>query len=406
MAAWKFTDAYEAAYPALAGSILSVLVFDAPTGSPVNGTTFTGTLDLQATNQAIGTPMAVLSAILGMSTIPMTGTVTTSQNTLSVHLTSTNNDAVLKAIAACIPLIGGTVMRKASIEIRTQTQASASKENDPEIDAFDLKTTIAIGHGTGEVVTRIPFSEGVFAMTASFDQLAVGFAELDFLVPGGNMRSLFPGDGQLPRSYYDPATTTLNLLALQLTLEVQTNPKLSVSVATVSVSLGVSNIPLSPNALFLNPLAIWVSITNPQQNPTATWGLGGSMALYPAGRQTSPPSAPPDFVYDLAAEMPTKGNPQFSVTGTFENPLDLPVAQILKDLTNDTAFDTGISSQLTLQRFDFAAMADTSTGRVTEFSVDVAMSATQGTYVGLFSPDFGVKDFRIAVTYSGPGGAK
>ena len=44
MANWKFTDQYGSAYPALANSILSKLIFDVPEGkSPIDGTNFFST---------------------------------------------------------------------------------------------------------------------------------------------------------------------------------------------------------------------------------------------------------------------------------------------------------------------------------------------------------------------------
>jgi hypothetical protein len=172
-------------------------------------------------------------------------------------------------------------------------------------------------------------------------------------------------------------------------------------VATVSASIGIVNIPLYPNALYLNPLSVWISVSSPTKNPQPTWGLEGLIALYPYGKQTSPPSATPDFTFDLAMQMPTTADPVFSVTGTYDNPQNLPVSQILCDLMNDGNFNTGISKQLTLKTFEFAAAANTSGGTISEFSVEVAMSAAKnnGTYFGLFSDSFGVEDFSIAVSY-------
>ncbi|MCH8620965.1 hypothetical protein [Undibacterium sp. TS12] len=396
MAYWKFTDVYGSTYPALTNSILSILVFDVPSGTPINGTNFNASLDLQATGKAMG----VLSSMLGMTTVPMTGTVTTTNNILNIDLASSNNAAILSALAACIPLIGGQLMQAASLAIKNTTPQSATVDDDPTTDQFNLNTTVKIGNGSGDVTTQIPMSNGLFTMSATFSNFGIGLSDLNFLVPQAQFSSMFPTT--LPTNYYNPASTTLNLLSLELSLYVKTSPSLSISVNNVSTSIGIVNIPLYPNALYLNPLAIWISVSNPlSSQPTPTWGLNGSIALYPYGKQTSPPSVPPDFSYDLAMQMPTRSDPTFSVTGTLDNPQNLPVSQILCDLMNDGSFNTGISNQLTLEKFDFATVADTSTGTINEFSVEIAMDASGngGSYIGLFSDSFGVKDFSIAVAY-------
>jgi hypothetical protein len=395
MANWKFTDQYGSAYPALANSILSLLVFDVPSGSPVNGTAFSAPLDLGATGKA----MNVLASMLGIGTVPMTGTVTTTDNVLNVDIVSSDNGAILAAIAACIPLIGGSVMQAASIGIKNTTPATATVDDDPTVDEFDLDTTIRIGSGTGNVTTQIPMSNGIFTMNADFENFGISLADLNFLVPGSSFSNMFPTT--LPQSYYNPATTALNLLNLELSLSVQTTPSLKIGISNVSTSIGIVNIPLYPNALYLNPLSVWISISNPTSNPTSTWGLNGLIALYPYGKQTSPPSVPPDFTYDLAMQMPTTSDPVFLVSGTYDNPQNLPVSQILCDLMDSASFNTGISNQLTLKTFNFSAAANTGTGTISEFSVDVAMSAANnnGSYFGLFSTAFGVEDFSISVSY-------
>ncbi len=394
MPAWKFTDVYGSSYPALDNSILSVLVFDVPADtSPISGDQFSASLDLLAT----GRSMLVLKAILGMNSVPFAGTVTSANGVLSVALKSTNNAAILAALAA-FPLIGQQ-MRSAVLDIQNKTTASDDPSDDLELDRFNINIGIAIGSGSGNLSLQVPMSAGLCAINGEFENFGISFADLNFLVPGANFSAMFPTD--LPTSYYNPGTTALNLLALGLTLGVKITPSLSFSVANVSTSIGIVNIPLMPNALYLNPLAVQISISNPISEPVPTWGLIGDICLYPYDKQTSPPSAPPDFTYELAAQMPTSDNPEFEVSGSFENPKDLPVSQILCDLTSNGAFNTGISDQLILEQFDFASQANSTTGTINSFTVEVAMSAvkTNGRYFGLFSNDFGVKDFSIAVSY-------
>lgn len=395
MAAWKFTDVYGTGYPALENSILSVLVFDVPGGaSPISGDNFAATLDLTATGKA----MNVLAAMLGMTNVPMSGTVTVTDAVLNVDITSTNNGAILSALAACIPLLGGK-LNSADLAIKNKTAASSTLDDAPDIDVFDLDAGINIGSGKGDFSLQIPMSNGIFSINADFSDFGIGLADLDFLVPGSSFSAMFPTD--LPTTYYNPATTALNLLSLGLTLCVSTSPSFSISVSTVSTSIGIVNIPLYPNALYLNPLAVRISVANPFSKPVASWGLTGDICLYPYGKQTSPPSVAPDFTYELAMQMPTS-DPGFAVTGTFDNPENLPVSQILCDLMDNAAFSTGISNQLTLEKFDFAGSANASTGTIDDFSVEIAMSAEKnnGSFFGLFSTGFGVENFSIAVSYA------
>lgn len=397
MADWKFTDEYLVDYPALDNSILSVLVFDVDSGSPIDGTSFKAPLDLTAS----GTSLNVLSIMLGMTSIPVEGTVTTTDDTLNVSLYSTNNDDILAALADCLPLIGGSILQSASITIVNSTPANYTVEDDPVTDTFDINTTIAIGEGTGSVVTQVPLSSGMFTMSATFSGFGITLSDLDFLVPDGTFTEMFPTT--LPEAYYNPETTSLSLLSLELSLHVATSPSLDVSVGTVTTSIGIENLALLPDALFLNPLAVWVSITDPYSNPVASWGLTASVMLYPFGEQTNPPTAEPDFTFELDMEMPVGDSTTLTVDGEYSNPENLAVSRIICDLMNDGSYDTGIASTITLETFDFSSVADTSTGTVSEFVVDVGMSATNngGTYVGLFTSSFGVQDFSITVTYEG-----
>ncbi|HTF03645.1 MAG TPA: hypothetical protein VK826_06440 [Bacteroidia bacterium] len=389
MANWKFTTQYGATYPGLASSILNVLVFDVPTGSsPVTGTTFTAPLDLAAT----GPVMNVLASLTGLSTIPMTGTVTTTGGSLTVTLTSSNNTVITAAIAKCIPLIGGSITQDAGISINNVTPAAAKA---PTTDDIDLNVTITIGSKTATLVSQVPMSGGIFTLDVNLVGFGVNLSDLNFLVTGTPFSSLFPNT--LPTSWYTSGSTSLNLLSLSLTLHATTAPAFSVQVSTVSVVIGIVNIPIYPNGIFLDPLAVWLTVTSPTNSPTVDWGLSATAMLYPYGRQTNPPTAPPDFTFDMDLQLPSSTDPTFSVSGSYDNPYNLPVATMLSDLMNSAGFNTGIGTQITLTKFDISSSANTATGSMTAFTVDIAMSSP----VGIFAnPNFGVKDFTISVDYS------
>ncbi|OMP76237.1 hypothetical protein [[Flexibacter] sp. ATCC 35208] len=388
MSNWKFTDQYGSTYPALANSILSLLVFDVSSGnSPVSGTSFSASLDLTATGNA----MNVLAALTGTKTIPITGTVTTSNNQLSVNLQSSDNDVLTKALAACIPIIGGDICKNAGISIVNVTGTQQTSDDEPQTDEIDLSMTIAIGSGTGTLTTQIPMSDGFFNISASFTNFGIALSDLNFLVPGNNnFSTCFPSTQLGP--YYNNQTQ-LELLSLGVSLYVSTAPSFSVVVSGVDVTIGITNIPIYKQALYLNPLAIWINISNVNTTPTPAWGLVGNFVLCNFNRPGD--TGNPDFTFDLNMGFPNPPDqPNFSLSGNFDNPYNQPVSQIVSDLLGQ-ATDLGIGNSITLEKFDFATDADVTTGYISDFEFEIAMSGQFGIF-----ENFSLESFSIAVAYS------
>lgn len=387
MSNWKFTDQYGSTYPALANSILSILVFDVSGTSPVTGTAFSANLDLTAT----GTAMNVLAKLTGVTTIAMTGTVTTDNNTLSVNLQASDTTALTTALAACIPIIGGQILKSTGISIVTVTSTTQTSDDDPTTDEIDLSMTIALGSGTGTLTTQIPMSDGFFHISASFTNFGIGLSDLNFLVPGSNdFSSCFPATQLGP--YYNPQTK-LELLSMGVTLYVSTTPSLSVVVSGVDISIGITNIPIYQKALYLNPLAVWVSVANVNTTPTPTWGLEGNFVLCNYNRPGD--TANPDFSFDLQMGFPNPPTePNFSLSGNFDNPYNQPVSQIVSDLMGQ-ATDLGLGNTITLQKFDFYTAANVTTGTISDFEVEIAMSGQFGIF-----ENFSLESFSLSVAYS------
>ncbi|ASU33547.1 hypothetical protein [Mucilaginibacter xinganensis] len=387
MANWKFTDQYGSTYPALQNSILSLLVFDITGTTPVSGTTFNASLDLAAT----GAAMNVLSIMTGLTTIPMTGAVTEANSTLSVSLTSTNDTALTSAIAAIIPIIGGSICKNVSVTIENVTPASLTADDSPTTDEIDLNITIAIGSGTGVLTAQIPMSDGFFTVQAEFTNVGIGLSDLDFLIPGqSGFSESFPSTQLGP--YYNSGTS-LNLLSLGLTFYVSTASGISLSVSGVSVSIGIVNIPLYEKALYMNPLAVWVNVSSVTTKPVTTWGLEGAIVL--CNYATPGDTANPDFEFDFNMGFPNPPDtPDFTVSGEFENPSSKPVSLMIQDLLGPGT-DTGIGDTITVESFDFYADADVTTGTIVAFSTDITMSGQ----FGLFE-NFTLEEFSISVSYS------
>jgi len=261
---------------------------------------------------------------------------------------------------------------------------------------MDLNVTIAIGSGTGILTSQIPMSSnGIFTLNGTFTNFGINLSDLNFLVGNTSFSTLFPTT--LPTSWYTSGSTALNLLSLGVTLYINTTPTFSVTVSSITVSIGIVNIPLYPNGLFLNPLAVWMNITSPTNNPTVDCGLSASAMLYPFGKQTHPPSAPADFTFDMDLQLPSSSDSTFSISGLYDNPNNLPVSNILSDLMNNGSFNTGIGNQITLENFDFFSTANVSSGSITSFSTNIGMSSP----IGLFAnADLGTVDFKISVDYN------
>jgi hypothetical protein len=388
MATWKFTDQYGATYPALANSILNRLVFDIQGTSPVSGTTFTGTLDLTATGDA----MKVLATVTGVTTIPMTGTVDTSNNTLKVSLNSTNDDVLKAALSKNLPLIGPKITGT-NLVIQNVTAASLTKDEEPATDEMDLEIDIKINDRFGgKLTTQVPMADGFFTVTADLKGVGIGLDDLNFLLPGDNKFSAYFPSNDLGK-YYDPNSPPgLYLLKVGITFYIATTPALKVLPATITAVIGITQIPLYEQKLYLDPLGVWVTVSNLTTNPTASWGLLGSIIL--CNYNTPGKTSDPDFEFDFQMTFPTTQNPVFSISGELDNPYDQPVSLILQDLMGPTT-NVGISDKITIEKFDFSAAADTKTGTISEFGFDVAMSGQFGIFEKLE-----LEEFSISVQYS------
>lgn len=380
MAAYRFTDDYQARYPALQNSILSLLVF---ADHALSGTAFSGTLDVAASGPAL----EALGTLIDAAAIPVSGTVAEAGGSLTVALRSTNDAAFTAGVGANIPLIGSGVTKAAWMTIDVIAAAADPPGLPPGTDEIDLNVTLAIGSATLPVVSRIPMTGGFTILRGTFSGASITLGDIGFLL-GGNPAQWFPASDL--GAYYT-SDTALELLALSMVVYIGLGP-FSVSISSVSASIGIVAIPLLPPKLYLNPLAVVVIVTDPAGDAQAAYGLEGSVVLCNYARQGDP--AHPDFSFDMGLGLTGDGAARtFDLSGRFENPAQLPVTTLLKDLL-DPSTDVGLSPSLTLAAFDFEADIVQQTGTLTSFSADIAMSGG----FGLFS-DFDLESISIAVEY-------
>lgn len=378
---WKFTDDYATTYPGLSQSLLDLLVFSDHT---ISGNSFTGTLDFTATGNALN----LLSQMTGITSVEMSGTIDATTQGFSVTLSSSNMTGTQ---LGNIPLIGDYI-NSVTIALNNLTQVQAEYS---QTDDFALNVSFADSSKkiSGTLITQIPMSNGLFNLYATFNNLDVQLSDLDFLLPKGNSFStFFPSNNPFISKF---SGTGLNLLSIRLSLYVNTiGNDVSFAVSTLSVTVGIVNIPIYNNALFLNPLAVSVSFGNFTSSLSSVWAINGTLALYPYAKQANPPTVPPDFTFDVGMTLPVSGNP-FGISGYFENPNNQSVAVILQDLFGSTT-NVGIANDITITQFDFSANADSDSGAVGSFSTDIRMSGA----FGILTSDFGLEEFNISVNYN------
>lgn len=375
MASWKFTDDYASRYPALSSSILSLLVFSDHTLT--NGA-FTGVLDVAASAGALAT----IGQMVNMTSIAVSGTVTDAGNTLTVALATSDSAGFTAGLAASLPIIGGSVLRAASMTIHTVTTTAETADAGPGTDEMGLSITFAVGSSTVTVSSPVPMNGGFFSVTGSFTGVGISLNDLNFLLGGASSSQWFPATQLGPYAQGSPA---FELLAVTLHLYATTSP-LSITPSSISVSVGITNIPLLPQKLYLDPLAVVITIPF-ASGSDITWGLEGDLVLCNYARPGD--TANPDFIYSLQMSLA-----DFSLTGTFENKSQLPVNTLVQDLLG-TGASVGLPATLTIDQLDFYAQASKTSGSIQAFTTDIAMSGG----FGLFA-DFDLESFTFHLGYT------
>lgn len=314
MADWKFTDDYGTQYPALTGSMLNLVVFSDHT---ITGNNFTGTLDVAAS----GAAMSTIAAIVGLSSIAITGTVTNQNNTLTITLTTPDHAPFISGISSNIPLIGPSVTQDAWMEINTLTATTDNPDEGPQVDAIILNLVLTVGGQPLSLTTQVPMNGGFFIISDDFSNIGITLDDLNFLMGSLGPGQWFPGTQLGPYYANQPK---LSILSMSLTAMVNLKP-FSVHMSAVTVVIGITGIPLMGKALYLNPIAIWVTVTEPVSDPQASWGIEGSIALCNYADQGNYNN--PDFAFDFVL-----GLTDFTISGQLENPSNKSINVMLQDL--------------------------------------------------------------------------
>lgn len=357
MANWKFTDKFASTYPGLKSSVLSVLDFSEHT---LEDSEFSGTLDLAASNPAL----AVLEKLIKISKLALKGTVTEKDKTLTIKLAPTDDADITRAVASQLPLIGGKVTRKATLALEVKVSSAKGLAT----NSFDLKITIGIDSREATVVTQVPMSPGVFMLQGNFEDFGITLNDLDFLMGKQTPENQwFPSTELGP---FDKGSPALELLDLGLALFVETKPDWSIKVISISSSIGLTQLPVIDDRLYLNPLGVTSTISNPKGQTAINWGFMGTLVLCDYEHPGDLDKANFSFKFTL-------GITDFSISAQYENPDDKPLSKLISDLLG-VKTELGLPEELTITKFEFSAQANKASGKIASFSAAVGMSGGFG----------------------------
>jgi hypothetical protein len=376
MPSWKFSDDYGTEYPALQASILGLLVFS---DHALAGDDFTGTLDFAAS----GAILATLGQLSGLTQLDVAGKVTNAAKTLSVALDSAGTGQLLAGLAATIPILGPK-LTAAELAIITVATTADNADEGPAVDDLLLRFRVPIGGITAELTTGVPIHGGLFTIDGTFDDAGITLDDISFLMGnlGGN-NNWFPSKELGP---YWGGGPKLSLLGIAVTLYVNPSP-FSITVASVSVGVGIVGIPLMQDKLYLTPLGVWPVVTNPITNPALTWSIVGGLALCSYERPGDYKN--PDMSLDLAMDLS-----DYAFSAILDNSNNVSINTTLEDLLGQGT-SVGLPTELTVNAFDVEAQADKATGSLSSFSASITMSGG----FGLFE-DLDIEEISISVAYS------
>lgn len=375
MPSWKFSDEYGSQYPALKSSILNLLVFSEHS---LEGTKFTGTIDLAASGMAL----QALSSLTNLTSVAVSGEVADADKELTVKLQSTGNEGLVEGLAKNLPVIGSK-LSAASLELETIATTSETEDEGPETDQLTMSVTIAVGSASVTLTALVPMAGGIFTIEGSFDGVKVTLEDVSFLAGklSGNT-DWFPSTELGP--YFKEAG--LALLGLELTLFLKPKP-FSIRVTSISLGIGMVGLAVLDQKLYLNPLGVWTVVTDPLGSPQAVWSVVGGLALCNFDRPGDYQN--PDLLLDLSMDLTN-----FLFSARLENPSDVSINQALKDLLGkDTSI--GLPTALTLKEFDLEIGADKKSGSLDSFSADLMLSGGFGIFETV-----DVEELSLSVEYS------
>ena len=374
MANWTFSNQYKDSYPDVTRTILGQLVFSEHT---LQGNTFEGTVDIVAT----GAILSTLNGLLALGSFILKGTITTTADSLSAVLLTdqTTGKGITKNFATAIPLLD-KVLKAAWIDLETEV---AKKSGSPYKETFVLDAAIQIGTHTVMLASDIPVNNGFMTISVQPQDLGVTLSDLNFLF--GDSESGW--QSSYPKQY--DSGTGLFLMEVSLSLYIGLSPR-TVMVYSVSVRFGLKGFPVIAGRLYLNPLAVIITLLNPSGvsgTKSLDVSIQGDLAL--VNYSTPGNYQNPDFDFDFGMDIT-----HFSIYGGLRNPKKNDIGLMISDLTGEK-LNADYLSGLTIKEFDFAASTDPATGSIDSYSFAIDVEGEFGRL-----KYFEIEEIRLALSHS------
>ena len=273
-----------------------------------------------------------------------------------------------------------------TIEVAAKT--TDDKDDEPPTNVIELSIRFKVGSGEVTIAAQVPLCDGTIALTGTFKGVGIGLADLDFLIKGGGGGSnWFPSTDLGP---YVAKGPSFELLRITLMIYIALTPSLTVKLVSVTVEIGITHIPLMDQRLYLNPLAVAVTVPAAIPGTAATVCLLGDLALCNYKKPGQPDS--PDAV--LEVQM---GLTDYTLSAQLllpEGTTGLGIETLVSDLMGKQT-DIGLPQALALTEFNIYTQADKTSGKISSFSTEIAMSGG----FGLFK-DFDIEGFDLLLDYS------
>lgn len=371
MANWKFTDEYGSAFPMLQESLLASLQFS---DHQLTGNDFTGTIDIAAT----GAAMETIGAFLQITLLRVSGTIRTDHAQLSIDLSTSQSpgDGITKQVTAALPLLKENIH---SAWLIMKTTVSTNEADEP-LDVFDIVINLSIGGHLVKLDTTIPMHGGFMVISAQPEGVGITLNDLNHLFGGGggnnSWQSGYP-------SQYEKGSAGLFLLGITLDVLISLDPT-KITITSVTGTIGLVGVPLLEQRLYLNPLAVWLTVSGiTTDNTSVDYGLEGSLAL--VNYETPGNYKNPDFAFNVGMDLKN-----FSINGQLTNPEQKSIAQMISDFSGEK-IELKTLDEMTIAQFDFAASTTKETGKISNFSFNLDIKGEFGRL-----KDFEIQEIKLS----------
>ena len=416
MSNWKLSDIYGTTFPKLTDSILDLLVFTSAQPAATGASSFTGTIDVNASGVALETLAVLLGQDPTTFTIDVGGSITVLQTKLKIVLwtnpgAKAKTDGVTGIPTAAASATNVTQYFQAIPKLGSYAQygylvmnTSVLKTGTAEpTDVFDINVGFKVGSGTTfNISSGIPMNGGFMIITGAptdpgdVSGLSLSGLEssLESLTGGssGWLTSLFSGINFPP--VFNSITNEIALLGISMTLYLNLTDK-TFKPTSATLTIGVEKFELLADKLYFDPIELWITVPL-VSGGTNGLGVQGTIALCSSSNPGNVQDADFDLNFGLSYSSST-----FNINAALkDNNTNATFSTLVQDLTG-SGNSISVLDGLTPTTLSFqasAAVAGKSVG-VNDFSFDVGMDATD-VNTDFFGTDISLDSFEVSFEYS------